>query len=108
MLALRSDCGVCLTLGPVGAAGERQLSEHQLGDPDVGPAKGQTALLPQRAPGEGVRREVPRLPAEQLPQPASLLAATLPQQGQGQHLSGECEQLLLFPFHSRLDSRGRV
>lgn len=72
-------------------AGERQLSEHQPGDPDAGQKKGQAALLPQRPAGEGVRREVPGLPAQQLPQPAALLAASLPQQGQGQHLSGERE-----------------
>ncbi len=36
-------------------------------------------------------REIPRLPAQQLPQPAALLAAPLPQQGQGQHLPGERE-----------------
>lgn len=81
-------------------AGERELFEHQFGDFDVGQKKGQTAFLPQRPAGEGVRREVPRLPAQQLPQPAAFLAAPLPQQGQRQHLSGEREWLRTLSVHT--------
>lgn len=72
-------------------SGERELFEHQFGHFDAGQKKGETALLPQRPAGEGVCWEVPGLSAEQLPQLTALLAAPLPQQGQGQHLFGECE-----------------
>lgn len=79
------------SLFPLLPTGECELFKHQFGDLDVGQKKGQTALLPQCPAGEGVRGEVPRLPAQQLPQLTALLAAPLPQQGQRQHLPGERE-----------------
>lgn len=86
--------------------GERELPEHQPGDPDAGQKEGQAALLPQRPAGERVRREVPWLPAEQLSQPTALLAAPLPQQGQRQHLSGERELPLTLPLRAMRWSKG--
>lgn len=75
--------------------GECELSKHQFGHINAVPEKSQAALLPQRSAREGVRREVPRLSAQQLPQPPALLAASLPQQRQRQHLPGE---QLLYPL----------
>lgn len=72
-------------------AGERQLPQHQPGDPDAGPPERAAAPVPAAAAAHGAQQEVPRLPAQQLPQPAALLAAALPAQGQGQHLPGERE-----------------
>lgn len=71
--------------------GERELSEHQPGDSDASEEAGKTAFISERSERERVCREISRLPAQQLPQPAALLAAPLPQQGQGQHLPWECE-----------------
>ena len=71
--------------------GECELFKHQFGHLDAGQKKGQTAFLSQRLAWEGVCWEVSGLPAQQLPQPTALLAASLPQQGQRQHLSGKRE-----------------
>nr|CCQ43520.1 alternative protein TRPC4AP [Homo sapiens] len=77
--------------------GERQLPQHQPGDPDAGPTERAAAPVPAAAAADGAQQEVPRLPAQQLPQPAALLAAALPAQGQGQHLPREqlLHQLLI-------------
>lgn len=60
-------------------------------DPDAGPTERAAAPVPAAAAADGAQQEVPWLPAQQLPQPAALLAAALPTQGQGQHLPGERE-----------------
>lgn len=74
-----------------GLAGECQLPQHQPCDPDAGPTERAAAPVPAAAAADGAQQEVPWLPAQQLPQPAALLATTLLAQGQGQHLPGERE-----------------
>ena len=48
-------------------AGERQLPQHQPGDPDAGPTERAAAPLPAAAAADGAQQEVPWLPAQQLP-----------------------------------------
>lgn len=74
-----------------GLAGECQLPQHQPGDPDAGPTERAAAPVPTAAAADGTQQEVSWLPAQQLPQPAPLLAAALLAQGQRQHLPGERE-----------------
>lgn len=71
--------------------GECELLEHKSGCPNAGTEERTATLLPADYPGHGVRGEIPRIHPQQLPQPATLLAAALPQQGQRQHLFRECE-----------------
>lgn len=92
-LGLRSTRGLGPPPSPAafGLAGERQLPQHQLGDPYAGPAEREAALVPATATADGAQQKVPWLLAQQLPQPTALLAAALPAQRQGQHLPGERE-----------------